>query len=89
MQIKKTVECSPAKRSFQILMLFLKTSYLTSLEVKYQSKLNSWPLIVKKSSKIDSDYILNTRESHNKEHLVEKILGFRVFQYLESMPCSS
>lgn len=72
---------------------YLRQKKLSDLdEIKNQSKLNSRPLVLKRSSQIDPDYILKTQESHNKEHLFEKNFGAYpkpLFQYLENMTSSS
>lgn len=72
MQIKKTQYLCQQKLSD--LNGILKEP--SSPEVKNQSKVNSVPLFVKRSSQIDPEYILKTQESCNREHLFEKILGF-------------
>lgn len=84
MQIQKTEHLCQQKLSD--LNAILKEP--SSPEVKNQCKVNSGPLVVKRSSQIDPEYILKTQESHNREDLFEKNRGLPVFQYLENMTSS-
>lgn len=53
----------------------------SSQEVRNQNKLNFSPLVAKRSSQIDPDYILKIQESHSRECLFEKKLRFAQNQY--------